>query len=457
MFLLHQYPSFFYLKFDGKSIAQIIYLHLQNSTEMLQVQFIRDNKETVLEGLAKRNFANAEIIVEQILTADEDRRKTQVELDDTLAESNKLSKEIGGFFKSGEIQKANLLKEKTSQLKEKSKELGERLNHFSEALQTLLYSIPNIPHASVKAGKSEEDNENIFSEGTIPDLGENALPHWELAKKYDIIDFELGNKITGAGFPVYKGKGARIQRALINYFLDKNSKAGYKEVQVPHLVNTESATATGQLPDKDGQMYHATVDDLYLIPTAEIPITNMYRGNLLKESEFPITATGYTPCFRREAGSYGAHVRGLNRLHQFDKVEIVRIEHPDNSYQALNGMVEHIKDILRELKLPYRILRLCGGDTGFTAALTFDFEVFSTAQDRWLEISSASNFETFQANRLKLRFKNKEGKSELAHTLNGSSLALPRVLAGILENYQTEDGIKVPDVLVPYCGFDMIN
>jgi len=457
VFLLHQYPSFFYLKFDGKSIAQIIYLHLQNSTEMLQVQFIRDNKETVLEGLAKRNFANAEIIVEQVLTADEDRRKTQVELDDTLAESNKLSKEIGGFFKSGEIQKANLLKEKTSQLKEKSKELGERLNHFSEALQTLLYSIPNIPHASVKAGKSEEDNENIFSEGTIPDLGENALPHWELAKKYDIIDFELGNKITGAGFPVYKGKGARIQRALINYFLDKNSKAGYKEVQVPHLVNTESATATGQLPDKDGQMYHATVDDLYLIPTAEIPITNMYRGNLLKESEFPITATGYTPCFRREAGSYGAHVRGLNRLHQFDKVEIVRIEHPDNSYQALNGMVEHIKDILRELKLPYRILRLCGGDTGFTAALTFDFEVFSTAQDRWLEISSASNFETFQANRLKLRFKNKEGKSELAHTLNGSSLALPRVLAGILENYQTEDGIKVPDVLVPYCGFDMIN
>jgi seryl-tRNA synthetase len=424
---------------------------------MLQVQFIRDNKESVLEGLAKRNFANAEIIVEQVLNADEDRRKTQVELDDTLAESNKLSKEIGSFFKSGEIQKANILKEKTGQLKEKSKELGERLNHFTEALQTLLYSIPNIPHASVKAGKSEEDNENIFSEGTIPDLGENALPHWELAKKYDIIDFELGNKIAGAGFPVYKGKGARIQRALINYFLDKNTKAGYTEVQVPHLVNPDSATATGQLPDKDGQMYHDKVDDLYLIPTAEIPITNMYRGNLLKESDFPITATGYTPCFRREAGSYGAHVRGLNRLHQFDKVEIVRIEHPDNSYQALNGMVEHIKDILRELKLPYRILRLCGGDTGFTAALTFDFEVFSTAQDRWLEISSASNFETFQANRLKLRFKNKEGKSELAHTLNGSSLALPRVLAGILENYQTKDGIKVPDVLVPYCGFDMID
>ena len=411
---------------------------------MLQVQFIRDNKEAVLEGLAKRNFANAETIIEQVITADENRRKTQVELDDTLAESNKLSKEIGGFFKSGQVQKANLLKEKTGQLKDKSKELGESLNDFSEALQTLLYTIPNIPHASVKAGKSEEDNENIFSEGTIPDLGENALPHWELAKKYDIIDFELGNKIAGAGFPVYKGKGARIQRALINYFLDKNTKAGYTEVQVPHLVNQDSATATGQLPDKDGQMYHSTVDDLYLIPTAEIPITNMFRGNLLQESEFPITVTGYTPCFRREAGSYGAHVRGLNRLHQFDKVEIVRIEHPDNSYQALNGMVEHIKDILRELKLPYRILRLCGGDTGFTAALTFDFEVFSTAQDRWLEISSASNFETFQANRLKLRF-------------NGSSLALPRVLAGILENYQTADGIKVPDVLVPYCGFDMID
>lgn len=291
----------------------------------------------------------------------------------------------------------------------------------------------------------------------MPKLNDSALPHWELAKKYDIIDFELGNKIAGAGFPVYKGKGARLQRALINYFLDKNTAAGYTEVQVPHLVNTASATATGQLPDKDGQMYHSTVDDLYLIPTAEVPITNIFRGDLVQESDFPITLTGYTPCFRREAGSYGAHVRGLNRLHQFDKVEIVRVEHPENSYKALDGMVEHIKDILRELKLPYRILRLCGGDTGFTSALTFDFELFSTAQDRWLEISSASNFETFQANRLKLRFKNKEGKSELAHTLNGSSLALPRVLAGILENYQTEDGIQVPEVLIPYTGFDMIN
>lgn len=424
---------------------------------MLQVNFIRENKEIVLEGLAKRNFANAATIIEQVLSADENRRATQVELDTTLAESNKLSKEIGGLFKSGEIQKANILKQKTGDLKESSKELSEKLTVYTDELQTLLYQIPNIPHTSVKAGKSEEDNENIFSEGIIPDLGENALPHWELAKKYDIIDFELGTKITGAGFPVYKGKGARLQRALINYFLDKNTAAGYTEVQVPHLVNADSATATGQLPDKEGQMYHCEVDDLYLIPTAEIPITNMFRGNLMQETEFPIKVTGYTPCFRREAGSYGAHVRGLNRLHQFDKVEIVRIEHPDNSYAALNGMVEHIKDILRELKLPYRILRLCGGDTGFTSALTFDFELFSTAQDRWLEISSASNFETFQANRLKLRFKNKNGNSEFAHTLNGSSLALPRVLAGILENYQTAEGIKIPDVLVPYCGFSVIE
>jgi seryl-tRNA synthetase len=424
---------------------------------MLQVNFIRENKATVLAGLAKRNFANAEYIIEQVLSADENRRATQLELDNTLAESNKMSKEIGNLYKTGQAQKANILKEKTSQLKEKSKELSEKLTVFSDELQTLLYQIPNVPHTSVKAGKSEEDNENIFSEGKIPDLGENALPHWELAKKYDIIDFELGTKIAGAGFPVYKGKGARLQRALINYFLDKNIEAGYTEVQVPHLVNTASATATGQLPDKDGQMYHSTIDDLYLIPTAEVPITNMFRGNLMQETEFPICVTGYTPCFRREAGSYGAHVRGLNRLHQFDKVEIVRVEHPENSYKALDGMVEHIKNILRALKLPYRILRLCGGDTGFTAALTFDFELFSTAQDRWLEISSASNFETFQSNRLKLRFKNKEGKSELAHTLNGSSLALPRVLAGILENYQTAEGIEIPEVLVPYCGFDFIG
>ena len=424
---------------------------------MLQVHFIRNHKETVLKGLAKRNFANAESILEEVLTTDEKRRATQVSLDNTLAESNKISKEIGAFFKSGEIKKASLLKEKTGQLKEQSKALSEALNEHTAALQSLLFQIPNIPHTSVKAGNSEDENERIFSEGTIPNLGKNALPHWELAKKYNIIDFELGNKITGAGFPVYKGKGAKLQRALINYFLDKNTQAGYTEVQVPHLVNEASAMATGQLPDKEGQMYHCPEDDLYLIPTAEIPITNMFRGNLLQKSDFPITCTGYTPCFRREAGSYGAHVRGLNRLHQFDKVEIVRIEHPENSYNALNTMVEHIKSILRELKLPYRILRLCGGDTGFTAALTFDFEVFSTAQDRWLEISSASNFETFQANRLKLRFKNKEGKSELAHTLNGSALALPRVLAGILENYQTAEGIQIPEVLIPYTGFSMIN
>lgn len=424
---------------------------------MLQVQFIRENKQTVLDGLAKRNFADAETIINDVLTFDETRRATQVSLDNILAESNKISKEIGGLFKSGEIQKANLLKEKTGQLKEESKQLTEDLNLATSKLQDLLYQIPNVPHASVKAGKNEEDNEKVFSEGIIPDLDDNALPHWELAKKYDIIDFELGTKITGAGFPVYKGKGARLQRALINYFLDKNTDAGYKEMQVPHLVNEASGIATGQLPDKEGQMYHATIDDLYLIPTGEVPITNIHRNDLVKETDLPIKYTGYTPCFRREAGSYGAHVRGLNRLHQFDKVEIVRVEHPDNSYQALNGMVEHIKDILRELKLPYRILRLCGGDTGFTSALTFDFELYSTAQERWLEISSASNFETFQANRLKLRFKNKEGKSQLVHTLNGSSLALPRVLAGILENYQTADGIKIPEVLIPYCGFDMID
>ncbi|MDP5092552.1 MAG: serine--tRNA ligase [Polaribacter sp.] len=423
---------------------------------MLQVNFIRENKKTVLEGLAKRNFADAENIIEKVLTADENRRGTQVLLDNTLAEANVISREIGQFFKSGEVQKANILKEKTTLLKEQTKELSEKLTAYADELEALLYLIPNIPHQSVKAGKSAEDNEEIFSEGLIPELHENALPHWELAKKYDIIDFDLGAKITGAGFPVYKGKGAKLQRALISYFLDKNTAAGYQEVQVPHLVNEASGFGTGQLPDKEGQMYHATEDNLYLIPTAEVPITNLYRGNLLQETELPIAMTGYTPCFRREAGSYGAHVRGLNRLHQFDKVEIVRIENPSKSYEVLEEMVEHIKGILNELKLPYRILRLCGGDMGFTSALTYDFELFSTAQNRWLEISSVSNFETFQANRLKLRFKNSEGKNELVHTLNGSSLALPRVLAGILENYQTVEGIQIPEVLIPYTGFDMI-
>ena len=424
---------------------------------MLQVAFIRENKERVLKGLAIRNFVDAEKTIDQVIDIDEKRRAIQTQLDKILAESNKISKEIGNLFKSGEKQKANILKEKTVQLKEDSKLLTEQLTSSQSELNELLYQIPNIPNVLVPAGTSEENNEEVYRDGEIPKLWDKALPHWELAKKYNIIDFELGNKITGAGFPVYRGKGAKLQRALISYFLDKNTEAGYEEVQVPHLVNEASGFGTGQLPDKEGQMYHVTADNLYLIPTAEVPVTNIYRDVLLKESDFPILHTGYTPCFRREAGSYGAHVRGLNRLHQFDKVEIVRIEHPDNSYKALDGMVEHVKEILKELKLPYRILRLCGGDIGFTSALTYDFEVFSTAQDRWLEISSVSNFESFQANRLKLRFKNSEGKSELAHTLNGSSLALPRVLAGILENYQTEHGIVIPEVLQKYTGFDIIN
>ncbi len=423
---------------------------------MLQVAQIRENLAAYTEALTKRNIEAAPIL-EKAIALDETRKSTQATLDAKLAESNKLSKEIGMLFKSGKGAEANELKAKTGTLKEETKELGEVLNSTIEELNALLYTIPNIPNETVPAGNSDEDNEEIFVEGDIPKLHDGALPHWELAKKYDLIDFELGVKIAGAGFPVYKGKGARLQRALINYFLDKNTAAGYQEVQVPHLVNEASGYGTGQLPDKEGQMYHVTGDDLYLIPTAEVPVTNIFRGELLQESELPVTLTGYTPCFRREAGSYGAHVRGLNRLHQFDKVEIVRVEKPENSYAALDGMVEHIKDILRELKLPYRILRLCGGDLGFTSALTFDFELFSTGQDRWLEISSASNFEAYQANRLKLRYKNSDGKNILAHTLNGSSLALPRVLAGILENYQTPEGIKIPEVLVPYCGFDIIN
>lgn len=422
---------------------------------MLQVPFIRENKDAVIKGLAKRNI-DATQMINDVIDLDEDRRSLQTQLDNILAESNSLSKEIGNLYKSGETQKANILKEKTSQLKEDSKALNEQLNEKAEALNQLLYKIPNVPNTLVPSGNSEDDNEEVFRKGDIPVLHKDAIPHWELAKKYDIIDFELGNKITGAGFPVYKGKGARLQRALITYFLDKNTAAGYTEYQLPHLVNEASGFGTGQLPDKEGQMYHVTEDNLYLIPTAEVPGTNIFRDELLNESDLPIGITGYTPCFRREAGSYGAHVRGLNRLHQFDKVEILRVEHPSRSYKALDEMVEHVKMILDELKLPYRILRLCGGDLGFTSALTYDFEVFSTAQDRWLEISSVSNFETFQANRLKLRFKNSDGKNELAHTLNGSSLALPRVLAGILENYQTEDGIKIPDVLVPYTGFEKI-
>jgi seryl-tRNA synthetase len=423
---------------------------------MLQVTEILKQRERFISALSKRGF-DASSIFDEVIETDNLRRSTQAELDDTLAQLNKLSKEIGILFKNGEVQKANLIKEKTGQLKEASKNLTETLNSTIEKLTDLLNTIPNIPNELVPAGSDETDNEVVFSEGEIPNLKDNALPHWELAKKYDIIDFELGVKITGAGFPVYKGKGAQLQRALITYFLDKNIKAGYTEYQVPLMVNADSGYGTGQLPDKEGQMYHVTGDDLYLIPTAEVPVTNIFRKDILKEEELPIRCTGYTPCFRREAGSYGAHVRGLNRLHQFDKVEIVHIEHPDRSYTALDTMVDHVKEILRELKLPYRILRLCGGDLGFTSALTYDFEVFSTAQDRWLEISSVSNFETFQANRLKLRFKDKDGKIQLAHTLNGSSLALPRVLAGILENYQTADGINIPEVLIPYCGFDRIS
>ncbi|MFD2892358.1 serine--tRNA ligase [Flavobacterium chuncheonense] len=423
---------------------------------MLQITYIRENKEEVIKRLAKRNI-DANDLVNLVVDLDEKRRATQVELDNILAESNKLSKEIGILMRNGEKAKAEILKAKTAQFKDETKELTEKLNELANSLQEELYKLPNTPADIVPAGKSADDNLNVFEEGKIPVLHEGALPHWELAKKYDIIDFDLGAKITGAGFPVYKGKGARLQRALISYFLDKNTDAGYQEMQVPHLVNEASGYGTGQLPDKEGQMYHVGEDNLYLIPTAEVPVTNIFRDVLLNESDLPILYTGYTPCFRREAGSYGAHVRGLNRLHQFDKVEIVRVEHPDNSYQALDGMVEHVKTLLQELKLPYRILRLCGGDMGFTSALTYDFEVFSTAQDRWLEISSVSNFETFQANRLKLRFKDKEGKNQLAHTLNGSSLALPRVLAGILENYQTPEGIVVPEVLRPYTGFDIIN
>ncbi|MCX2681111.1 serine--tRNA ligase [Galbibacter sp. EGI 63066] len=423
---------------------------------MLQVQFIREHKEEVIKKLRVRDI-DATSMIEEVISLDEERRSLQTELDATLAESNKLSKEIGVCFKNGEVEKANELKAKTGALKETSKTLNEKLNEKAEELTELLYKIPNVPHPSVPEGKSDEDNEEIFKEGDVPTLAEGALPHWELSKKYDIIDFDLGAKITGAGFPVYKGKGARLQRALIAYFLDKNTEAGYEEYQVPHMINEASGYGTGQLPDKEGQMYHVGMDDLYLIPTAEVPVTNFFRDEIIKESDFPICCTAYTPCFRREAGSYGAHVRGLNRLHQFDKVEIVRVEHPEKSYEALDGMVEHIKNILRELKLPYRILRLCGGDLTFTSALTYDFEVYSTAQERWLEISSVSNFETYQANRLKLRYKDENGKNVLAHTLNGSSLALPRVIAGILENYQTPKGIKIPEVLVSYTGFDMIS
>ena len=423
---------------------------------MLQISYIRENKDLVINGLKKRNFKELEL-VEEAIALDEQRRLIQTKLDNALAESNKLSKEIGTLMKEGKRQEAEVAKAQTADLKEQIKQYSTSLEETVNSLNDILYRIPNIPNALVPEGKTAEDNLTVFQAGEIPHLFEGALPHWELAKKYNIIDFELGVKLTGAGFPVYKDKGAKLQRALISYFLDKNTEAGYQEYQVPHMVNQDSGYGTGQLPDKEGQMYHVQIDNLYLIPTAEVPVTNIFRDVILSESDLPIRCTAYTPCFRREAGSYGAHVRGLNRLHQFDKVEIVRIEHPDRSYEALDQMVEHVKGILNELKLPYRILRLCGGDLGFTSAITYDFEVYSTAQEKWLEISSVSNFETFQANRLKLRFRNAEGKPQLAHTLNGSSLALPRVLAGILENYQTPEGIVIPEVLRKYTGFDIIK
>ena len=423
---------------------------------MLSLQFVRDNKAAVLTGLQKRGFTEIELI-DQWLDLDQQRRQTQAHLDQTLAEANQMAKEIGGLYKVGKADEANILKEKTATLKSETKNLQEQLQQLESDLLEVRTKIPNGPHDSVPAGTTEEDNEEVFRAGTIPTLHEGARPHWELATEYQLIDFELGSKITGAGFPVYTGAGARLQRGLIQFFLDYNTNAGYKEIQVPHLVNEASGFGTGQLPDKEGQMYHVQNDDLYLIPTAEVPLTNIYRNELLNEADLPIAITGYTPCFRREAGSYGAHVRGLNRLHQFDKVEIVRLETPENSMAALDAMVHHVKGLLEALELPYRILRLCGGDLGFTSTLTYDFEVFSTAQDRWLEISSVSNFNGFQAERLQLRYKTKGGKKQAVHTLNGSSLALPRVLAGLLENCQTPDGIVLPKALVPYCGFETIT
>ncbi len=423
---------------------------------MLALQYIRENKDILLKGLEKRNFKQPELI-DQIIELDKDRRTQQAELDHHLSKTNKLTKDIGSLFKSGESIKANLLKQKTTALKNETKALQEALQKTSLTLFDIRTQIPNVPHESVPSGNSETDNEEIFRSGDIPDLGNKALPHWELAVKYDLIDFELGNKITGAGFPVYKGKGARLQRGLINFFLDQNTAAGYKEMQVPHLVNEASGFATGQLPDKEGQMYHVQNDDLYLIPTAEVPLTNLYRDNLLDFSELPVCLTGYTPCFRREAGSYGSHVRGLNRLHQFDKVEIIRIEEPKNTMKALDQMVEHVKSILEGLQLPFRILRLCGGDLGFTSALTYDFEIYSAAQKRWLEVSSISTFNDFQAERLKLRYRDATGNKKSVHTLNGSSLALPRIVAGLLENFQNLDSISIPKVLIPYTGFDNIN
>lgn len=423
---------------------------------MLPLAYLREQTEKIKKGLTKRNFQKLEL-VDLLLETDQKRRTLQSQLDETLSKSNQVAKEIGILFKSGQTEQANLLKAKSVNLKTTGKSLQDELQNVESNLISIRTQIPNVPDESVPSGNSEKDNEEVFSAGTIPNLNEHALPHWELAVKYDLIDFDLGSKITGAGFPVYKGKGAKLQRALIQYFLDKNTEAGYAEFQVPHLVNKDSGFGTGQLPDKEGQMYHIPEDGLYLIPTAEVPLTNFFRNQLLEVKDLPICLTSYTPCFRREAGSYGANVRGLNRLHQFDKVEIVRLEEPQNSRDALDQMVEHVKSIVEELELPYRIIKLCGGDLGFTAALTFDFEVYSTAQKKWLEISSVSTFNSFQSERLQLRYKDKNGKKQAVHTLNGSSLALPRVVAGLLENHQTPNGIKIPKVLVPYTGFETIN
>jgi seryl-tRNA synthetase len=423
---------------------------------MLLVQHLRENYDQVLHGLKKRNFSNAAAVLEQVLALDDQRKNSQTQRDQIQAEANTISKEIGGLMKAGKMEEATAARDRSALLKTQIKELEDQHEQVEEALKALLYTLPNVPHASVPAGKSAEDNEVVLSHGEIPTLYDGKLPHWDLIKKYDIIDFDLGVKIAGAGFPVYKGKGARLQRALINFFLDQALAEGYMEVQPPILVNEDSGYGTGQLPDKEGQMYFATEDKLYLIPTAEVPITNLYRDVQVNAADLPIKNVGYTPCFRREAGSWGAHVRGLNRLHQFDKVEIVQITHPDESYATLESMSAYVQGLLRKLELPYRVLRLCGGDMGFTSAMTYDMEVYSAAQERWLEVSSVSNFETYQANRLKLRIKGEDKKSYLAHSLNGSALALPRIVAAILENNQGPEGIRMPKVLHPYLGFDRI-
>jgi len=424
---------------------------------MLTVKFIEENKDLVIERLSVKRFDGKEII-EHVLELDKKRRQIQNQNDSILAEMNNIAKEVGLLYKSGKAQEAEVAKQKTASLKEESKQLGTDLENTELQLKNLLVQVPNLPHTSVPKGNGADDNEVIRTGGNMPTMLADAAPHWDLAKKYDIIDFELGNKITGAGFPVYKGKGAKLQRALINFFLEEADKAGYKEYMPPLMVNEDSGYGTGQLPDKEGQMYHATLDNYYLIPTAEVPITNIWRDVILNGNEFPIKATAYTPCFRREAGSYGKDVRGLNRLHQFDKVEIVQIQHPSKSYETLETMVNHVESLVRKLELPYRILRLCGGDMSFTSALTYDFEVYAAAQQRWLEVSSVSNFESFQANRLKLRYReDSDKKINLAHTLNGSALALPRIVAALLENNQTPQGIKIPAALVPYTKFDLID